>query len=196
MIALFFLVAVVALLLAHRYRRANSSLLPWPTSTPSARGRANLLQARWETSALNAFHDVLVSAFSRKGAAYTLARVFYGVGTFVAALGVLASVAGLLYEAYDVARVAFWSSPPTSAHGLAKRVPLDSSVTTGNSMVLKPLIPGLTTPLADLPLLLIALLLAQSFHELGHLVASALPPAAATLSRVGLALPGAFWALA
>ncbi|EJD40780.1 hypothetical protein AURDEDRAFT_146324 [Auricularia subglabra TFB-10046 SS5] len=62
-------------------------------------------------------------------------------------------------------------------------------------MLLKPLIPGVTMPLSELPLLIVALLASQAFHELGHIVSSALPPVPASLSGVGLALQGAFVSL-
>ncbi|KAI5474970.1 hypothetical protein MNV49_002154 [Pseudohyphozyma bogoriensis] len=41
------------------------------------------------------------------------------------------------------------------------------------SLLLQPVIPGITTPLSSLPTLLTSLFLSQSFHELGHALAAA-----------------------
>ncbi|EJD40993.1 hypothetical protein AURDEDRAFT_169972 [Auricularia subglabra TFB-10046 SS5] len=151
------------------------------------------LRFSWESEALNSFHDVLVARFTSKGFAYQFTRTFYDLGAFLGVAGVAISTGILACETISLLKAAQQSAPPSV---LSKRELKEYlAAPEGGETLLKPLIPGVTIPLSEFPLLIIALLASQAFHELGHIVSSALPPAPASLSGVGLALQGAFVSL-
>ncbi|CAA7262563.1 unnamed protein product [Cyclocybe aegerita] len=76
--------------------------------------------------------------------------------------------------------------PPATPHTGAR-----SSTSWGQ---ITPIIPGVTVPLSHLPLILLAVFLAQAFHELGHALAAALEslPLLSAGASLTLFLPSAF----
>ncbi|KAM0752071.1 hypothetical protein T439DRAFT_200255 [Meredithblackwellia eburnea MCA 4105] len=62
------------------------------------------------------------------------------------------------------------SPPPLAIRQLLPSPTTTTPVTGG--LILRPVIPGITAPLSSLPLLVLTLFAAQSFHELGHAIAA------------------------
>jgi len=201
------LVLLLALLLYYRAKRSSGSLLP-PTVS-AARSNAASAPWTWETSALNLPHDALTeylaSASRADGAIPRGLVAFYDAGTLVGLGAMLASVGLLLWTLYTIARdllalaVLRPTSPvTTSVNRLISRALSPSttaSTAPSSELSLQLLIPGLTTPLSHAPLLILALLLAQAFHEFGHALSATLPPTPAALHRIGISLRGAYVAL-
>ncbi|KAF9096765.1 Membrane-bound transcription factor site-2 protease [Mortierella sp. AD031] len=149
---------------------------------------------RFSTTVLNSF-------FFRLGNSSKLARfwrVWYGLGVVFGLLAMVAGWALLMYAAIQLVSFAvtalmnIWpqgssgsrtgqDAPPPLLNRFRKRdVAVDAATgmtTTGDSgesgMVLNPMIPGVTLPLAHLPYYLIALLVSGIIHEAGHAIAAA-----------------------
>ncbi|KAF8880492.1 hypothetical protein BD779DRAFT_1473793 [Infundibulicybe gibba] len=105
-----------------------------------------------ETTRFNAAHDELAVLLARNGAV----RHFYNAGSVFGVIGVLGSLILVISSVAD-SLAAIWPAPLPP---LSKRE-------------LSPIIPGVTVPFADVPLILLDLFLSQAFHELGHAIAAA-----------------------
>ncbi|KAL4251421.1 Membrane-bound transcription factor site-2 protease, partial [Pleurotus pulmonarius] len=120
------------------------------------------------TCAFNKAHRRL----RRRVAGSRLLRVVYDVGS-------VSGVAGMVFGYYVIYSTLFASA---------------SSPLPGKRTVsVHPIIPGITTPLSHLPVILFCLLLCQVIHELGHAVAAAVENI--PLLHAGLSLSSAFVAL-
>ncbi|KAF9491075.1 hypothetical protein BDN71DRAFT_105404 [Pleurotus eryngii] len=93
-------------------------------------------------------------------------------------VGSVCGVAGMLFGYYVIYSSFFPSASPSPA----KR-----------SLSVHPIVPGVTTPLSHLPIIIVCLLLGQTIHELGHAVAAAVENI--PLLHAGLSLSSAFVAL-
>ncbi|TIC16638.1 peptidase M50 [Wallemia mellicola] len=84
-----------------------------------------------------------------------------------------------------------------SLHPLRVRS-LEDYTALGDSLIIKPVLPGWTTPLSDLPAFILSFLAVQTFHEAGHAVAAVCENVDIVSTGVALGfpfIPGAFVAL-
>ncbi|KAF5381612.1 hypothetical protein D9615_005501 [Tricholomella constricta] len=176
------------------------SLLPFTTN--ARHGRRNVwkesatqvtlkgLHLRIQTTIWNLRHDLLaMSLQSPSNAPLSQAlKFFYDLGFVMGLIGMLCAL-GFLSITGGISTVSLtrkvWAatnSPihPVSSEGfgsLLKRS-LDAfdgrEILTSDESWVKPIIPGVTVPLADLPIILLAVFLAQIVHELGHAIAAAI----------------------
>ncbi|KAI0313672.1 hypothetical protein OF83DRAFT_1175456 [Amylostereum chailletii] len=116
----------------------------------------------------------------------------------VATIGLLGWTIWQLGGALVQPRAVLPSTTKTETH--TKRSPIDSSILppdtspTSEQLQLHLLIPGLTLPLSDLPVLLLALFGSQLFHEAGHALCAALDavPLHTLGASITVILPAAF----
>ncbi|KAI0712062.1 hypothetical protein C8Q76DRAFT_768815 [Earliella scabrosa] len=196
----------------HRRQKHRGLSLPAPTSvstsspelfrTRETRVTLRNLHLNIQSTAWNASHQYLAARLKRRDRWRAVLLLAYDIGSVLGVLGMLGSV---LLLAWTAVRLAFsWYDPPSLPHtpsgtaALHKRdVVAYGTPTLSTSAQNAPLhliIPGVTTPLHHLPILLAALLTTQIIHEAGHAIAGALE--AVSLSSVGLGLtvilPSAF----
>ncbi|KAF7419329.1 hypothetical protein PC9H_001916 [Pleurotus ostreatus] len=119
------------------------------------------------TGALNNAHRRL----RRRVRGSRVARGVYDVGS-------VCGVAGVVFGYYVIYSSFFASAPPSPS----KR-----------SLTLQPIIPGVTTPLSHLPIIVLCVVVCQCIHELGHAIAAAVENI--PLLSAGLSLSSAFVAL-
>ncbi|KAG6873700.1 hypothetical protein C0995_012162 [Termitomyces sp. Mi166 len=174
------------------------SLLPSTTSTRHAQ-RNNWtestttvvlkgLHLRVQTTAWNLSHDILSTSLGSRQKA-CLRRVlmqFYDLGSVVGLMGMVITLGFLLTtgstSAVSLARKVWMSAsdpsiePSEALNILAKRSmdPLRDIKAHRSDSFIKPIIPGVTVPFSHLPVILAAVFLAQSVHELGHVIAAAM----------------------
>ncbi|KAF8908075.1 hypothetical protein CPB84DRAFT_1674344 [Gymnopilus junonius] len=179
---------------AHLYRSTKVSL--------------NALQLKVSTSQWNVHHDRLSTTFTRKAnrTMNTLFQAVYNVGIIFSAIGMLVAVGGLVWVSAGSAWTMFQkislgnSSQSHEASRLVKRLentedrkPI-GTLPSAQFPGIIPIIPGITVPLSDLPIIILAVFLSQVVHELGHAVAAAretLPIISAGLSFT-ICIPAAF----
>ncbi|BGP42852.1 hypothetical protein JCM10449v2_006864 [Rhodotorula kratochvilovae] len=159
-------------------------------STASTRISLSPLSLDLATTAINALPQALLHVLPRVGRAHrdrATRRLawFYDAGALVVLVGAILAQGVLLAAACRAVLALFsvlGSSLSTrSALQLARRAlaveppsgPTGDGASAADSLLLRPVIPGLTTPLALLPTLVGALLVSQGFHELGHALAAA-----------------------
>ncbi|KAJ7198766.1 hypothetical protein GGX14DRAFT_699937 [Mycena pura] len=163
------------------------SLLPTPRFAPrqlhfwntrSTQIILNKLHVRIQTSAWNGVHDILSKAVAARSGARVRALIyFYNVGSVAGILGSAISLGLLIWNCGRGLLPLFHNSlvhlsPVSPPAPLARR---GSDVTENRpTVIIAPLIPGVTTPLSDLPVILIAVFLSQTVHELGHAISAAL----------------------
>ncbi|EIM83886.1 uncharacterized protein STEHIDRAFT_113130 [Stereum hirsutum FP-91666 SS1] len=154
-----------------------------------------------------------------------LATLFYDLGSISGAVGMVLGILGLVWTCWVLGQ-SVWGPHPgrhgsdsnpnsSSVHHLTKRhtasLDLSPSTATGATsshlqlillVRLTPLfmivqIPGLTTPLSHLPLLIFSLLTSQIIHEAGHFFSAAIDSLPLTSLGVSLTvlIPSAFVAL-
>ncbi|KAI0644139.1 hypothetical protein C8Q79DRAFT_1002094 [Trametes meyenii] len=212
----FWLSAFWSGLYALRYYRNRSrriSTLPtltpatWPSSTELFRSSATRItlskcHLRYQSTAWNALHQSSSARLIKRGDWRRALRFAYDVGTALGVLGMVGSVLLLVWTTMQLAS-SIYSRPgaPDSilqTGVLHKRDAFDNGDDVAHAAQAAPalqlIIPGLTTPLHHLPLLLIALLTTQVLHECGHAVSAALDALPLTSAGLGLTvlLPSAF----
>ncbi|KAH9896548.1 hypothetical protein C8Q73DRAFT_686015 [Cubamyces lactineus] len=199
----------------HRRRTRRRSTLPSltvstrPTSTelfksPTTRITLENFHLRYQSTAWNALHQSSTARLAKRTEWRLVLQAVYDMGSLLGGLGMLGSVTLLLWTTAQLCST-LYSPQSHSAESSPSRVfskrdaPSDeimtNSVSGGHtSPALQLIIPGLTTPLHHLPLLLVALLITQIIHECGHAVAAALDSVPLTLAGFGLTvvLPSAF----
>ncbi|KAG6833021.1 hypothetical protein H0H87_012279 [Tephrocybe sp. NHM501043] len=166
----------------HVLKRSARSLLPLASVRSDWTVVLKGLHLRVQTTRWNGPHDVLAASLQHTRLVRVL-RSVYDLGSVVGVLGMLAALAFLLVTGAASA-VSLFHKLWAASEPLAKRS-LDPP---------RPIIPGITVPLAHLPLILLAVFLAQIVHELGHALAAALdglPLLSAGLSFT-LFVPSAF----
>ncbi|RDX42017.1 hypothetical protein OH76DRAFT_1489006 [Lentinus brumalis] len=194
---------------AHRRRKGPASFLPAPPS--SLTSASPLLFASRSTritlhnlhlsAQLSSFNDIHLSASARlrRSRWKVLVTSAYDAGSILGAVGMVGSLVLLVWASIQLALSLYdqlYAIPPPHTPALHKRDALPEVALPSNShqAPLTLIIPGVTTPLSDLPVLLVSLLTTQIIHELGHAVAAALE--SVSLSSVGLGLtvllPSAF----
>ncbi|KAG2004629.1 hypothetical protein CC2G_003164 [Coprinopsis cinerea AmutBmut pab1-1] len=161
---------------------------------------------RIETSAFNEVHDRFTAWFlKRRRAGLTRAvKRLYDVGTVVCVAGMVVGVAGLVWVVGSGIGDMLWPKALDGEAGegvgrLAKRnwddgVEVRELREEGSSFGLTPILPGVTVPLSDLPIIVVSVFIQQVIHELGHAVAAALDsiPVTSAGSSLALVIPTAF----
>lgn len=155
------------------------------------------------TTAWNESHDRLSALFLRRRN-LRLKRIvqgFYDVGTVVGVLGMCGGVMGLLWMAYAGFLDAFgaWnlgepSGPPMRKRDLGSPGEGGSAVLGSGLGGVTLIIPGVTVPLSDLPMIIASVFISQVVHEFGHAVAAALDsiPLVASGASFTAIIPSAF----
>ncbi|KAM5543784.1 hypothetical protein V8D89_002401 [Ganoderma adspersum] len=206
-----------ALLYVFRYYRRRSSklsLLPSPTSSTKSQS-PELLRTPTTRVTLSNFHlgihstafNPLLHHFATrlKGTRWrNLLNLVYDAGSALGVFGMLGSVILLMWTTMQLLSSVNLNRGnmhfPSAVLSLHKREDLldqPSSALSPNKsrdVPLQLIIPGVTTPLHHLPILLGALLATQIFHELGHALAAALDSLPLTSAGLGFTvlLPSAF----
>ncbi|KDR70284.1 hypothetical protein GALMADRAFT_255189 [Galerina marginata CBS 339.88] len=193
-------------------RKGSTSLLPTILGSNTRRSATNVslkaLQLRVSTTRWNTYHDSLSTLLERRGRrnANIFLRWFYNIGSVLSAIGMLAALGGLVWMCGDSAQRILQklslreAGNPSNAHHLVRRM-LENTM---NSTPLRtlpsrfsnitPIIPGVTVPISDLPIIVLAVFLSQIVHELGHAIAAAresLPMITAGVSFT-VCIPAAF----
>ncbi|KAH9855522.1 hypothetical protein C2E23DRAFT_813672 [Lenzites betulinus] len=196
----------------HRRRASRITALPslssstWPSSTELFRSSATRItlekcHLRYQSTAWNALHQSSTARLAKRRGWRRALQLVYDVGSMLGILGMFASVLLLLWTTVQLSS-ALYTRFTHHEHvhqpgGILKR---DFSEEDGDAYearaapVLQLIIPGLTTPLHHLPLLLVALITTQVIHECGHAVAAALDAIPLTSAGLGITviLPSAF----
>ncbi|THH07642.1 hypothetical protein EW145_g3246 [Phellinidium pouzarii] len=142
-------------------------------------------------------HDALINFLNQPTYRFyrIVLKTFYDVGSVFGVLGMLLGIA-ILALTFSKLLV------PTSAMDISgsnhrKRSNSESPTSAQSGFVLNPIIPGVTVPFSHLPVLLIALFVAQCIHEAGHALSAAIEslPLHAIGASVTLVLPSAFVSL-
>ncbi|RPD79477.1 hypothetical protein L226DRAFT_455383 [Lentinus tigrinus ALCF2SS1-7] len=189
---------------AHRRRNAPS-LLPASSSAASSaspvlyssRGTRITLHNLHLSAQLSSFNDIHLSASARirRSRWKPLLALAYDAGSLIGLVGMAASVLLLLWASFQLA-LSLYRTPPPRTPLLHKRdaLPEVTSLPSSHHAPLTLIVPGLTTPLADLPVFLLALFTTQVIHEFGHAVAAAIESVSLTSVGLGLTvlLPSAF----
>ncbi|KAF8066825.1 hypothetical protein FPV67DRAFT_1496653 [Lyophyllum atratum] len=199
----------------HLLRPSNiHSLLP--SSTSSRYSRRSVwndsttqvvlkgLHLRIQTTAWNLSHDLLATSLKRKPRLRKALKRGYDLGSVMSFLGMLGAF-GFLVVASGMSAVSLarkiWTlnALPASLEGLGNLAKRDLDTLDGGESLrdeswIKPIIPGVTVPLAHLPVILLAVFLAQIVHEFGHAIAAAIEslPVLYTGVSFTLAVPSAF----
>ncbi|KAH7890390.1 hypothetical protein F5I97DRAFT_1799357 [Phlebopus sp. FC_14] len=164
----------------HSSKRSNPVL-------PLSQGRRQItdvtvrnLNLRVKTQAFNALHDGL-SNFLLSGASRQLRQAFlwfYDLGSFLSAIGMLVALGLLAWTTITLSASVLEQRSATTSGVLSKRgteLLGDSSRTSSShSFAVNLIIPGVTVPLAHLPMILLALCMSQVVHEAGHAFTAAL----------------------
>ncbi|GAA5874133.1 hypothetical protein JCM1840_000361 [Sporobolomyces johnsonii] len=152
--------------------------------------RISHLSLHLSTTALNSLPPFILRCIPQltrdtKGGTVRRLSSIWDAGAVAAVAGIAVAQGVLLWAAVK-GGAALWASlarseAPANVMTLARRaaIPLESTAFSAGSappsdgLLLRPLIPGLTTPLSTLPMLLLALFVSQAWHELGHALAAA-----------------------
>ncbi|KAI5825233.1 hypothetical protein K523DRAFT_251549 [Schizophyllum commune Tattone D] len=210
--SLFFGIAVFWILVhaANKVYLSRSQGPTLPAFVPRQRrtGSTNItvdgLHLRVQTTYLNDVHDLFAQWSLKNPQLRRVLASFYDLGTAACCAGALTALGLLLWTTRGLlATVVLFSAsddPALATPQLAKRdyiPPEPSSPTAPSSFGVRPLIPGVTVPMSHLPLMLLAVLVGQIVHEMGHAAASALEQI--RISSAGLSIlvlfPSAFVAL-
>ncbi|TBU34171.1 hypothetical protein BD311DRAFT_651235 [Dichomitus squalens] len=194
-----------------RRRTSNAAFLPAPTSSTKSLS-CELLRSRTTRITLSKFHIGVYSTAFNNVHQHFAARLkhsrwkrllgfAYDAGSLLGVLGMLGSVLLLLWTTLHLVSSAHVikipiSSAPRTFHKREELVG-ETSLSSENSSRDAPLqliIPGVTTPLHHLPILLAALSASQIIHEAGHAVAAALDSVLLRSAGLGFTfiLPSAF----
>lgn len=197
---LYSLVLLWAIIYAvNKRRQGQSCRLSLPVygnlRTQAARCQVKLrpLHLIIETTAFNQIHDKFAWTLLRNPALKDVLKSFYDFGAALGVVGMMGGVGMLLWTTWKLSYLLLATppargelvrrgvTPPPQSDGLpfyliVSQLPLPVARLIATAAQ----IPGLTTPLGDLPLLLFSLFVSLCFHEFGHAVAAAVwvvPPA-------------------
>ncbi|KAG6826261.1 hypothetical protein H0H92_000525 [Tricholoma furcatifolium] len=161
------------------------------------------LHLRIQTTAWNLSHDLLAESFNngRKASLCRVMRWFYDAGTVVSLIGMVIAFGFLLttsgMSVISLARK-IGGSPAVEVPVIHAKRSLDvfsgSAAPSTSDSFIKPIIPGVTVPFAHLPIILVAVFLAQIVHELGHAITAAIEslPMLSVGASFTLVVPSAF----
>ncbi|KAH7919843.1 hypothetical protein BV22DRAFT_1099015 [Leucogyrophana mollusca] len=185
----------------------------WKPLLPLSQGRRRSTEItvknvhlRIQTTIFNARHDALSAHFASREYLHVKQAIcyFYHVGSFLGVIGMLGAFALLLWTTATLCGSVFFSGDSiTRAEALVKRsfeedniAPI-SNTQSRDAFAVRPIIPGVTVPISDLPLILLALCASQFVHEFGHAITAALhrvPMISSGISII-LVIPSAFVSL-
>ena len=177
----------------NKRRQEKPGRLPLPVyGTPRAQAAQYQVKLRplhltVETTAFNQIHDKFAWTLLRNPALKNALRSFYGFGAALCIIGMLGGVGMLVWTTWRLSYLLL-AAPPTR-DGPVRRDAIPTPQQSGGlpfylivSWLLLSMIrliaaaaqiPGVTTPLGDLPALLFSLFISLCFHEFGHAVAAA-----------------------
>ncbi|KAI0828575.1 hypothetical protein BC628DRAFT_1409160 [Trametes gibbosa] len=195
----------------HRRQASHTSTLPSLTSSarpsstelfrsPATRITLEQCHLRFQSTAWNALHQSSTARIAKRHDWRRALELVYDVGSVLGVLGMLGSVLLLVWTNAQLSsalymRLAYQQSAHPHGEILKRELVEKNDVDGANATpVLQLIVPGLTTPLHHLPLLLIALLTTQIIHECGHAVAATLDAIPLTSAGLGITviLPSAF----
>ncbi|KAF8234469.1 hypothetical protein L208DRAFT_1393838 [Tricholoma matsutake] len=164
----------------------------------------NLFHLRLQTTAWNIYHDNLATELKRQRSCMLSKALmtFYDLGSV---FGILGMLIGLILLSWTcglsslslATKISNYSNtiPRSVTTGLARRSLEGAAASLPKyESFIKPIIPGLTVPLAHLPIILIAVFFTQIVHEFGHAIAAALESVPLLFSGASftLLIPSAF----
>jgi len=177
----------------NRRRQEKPSRIPLPVyGTPRTQAAQYQVKLRpfhltVETTAFNQIHDKFAWNLLRNPALKVFLKSFYGFGAALCVIGMLGGVGMLVWTIWKLSYLLL-AAPPTG-DGLVRRDTIPTPPQSGGlpfylivSWLLPSMvrliaaatqIPGVTTPLGDLPILLFSLFISLCFLEFGHAVAAA-----------------------
>ncbi|TIA86202.1 hypothetical protein E3P99_03752 [Wallemia hederae] len=139
-----------------------------------------------------------------EGGRREILRRGYDAGVLISIASAFVTIAVLLKDStsilstlYNLFINASSASPSLRARSVYPPEPVLDEALSGD-LIIKPVLPGWTSPLADLPIFLLAFLVIQGFHEAGHALAALCEGVEIVSVGVALAhavIPGAFVAL-
>ncbi|KAL1731394.1 hypothetical protein EV714DRAFT_236210 [Schizophyllum commune] len=209
--SLFFGIAVFWILV-HAANKVYLSRSPGPTLpafVPRRRGTGNTyvtidrLHLRVQTTYLNDVHDLFAQWSLKNPRLRQILLSFYDLGTAACCVGALTALGLLLWTTWGLlATIVFPQAsddPAQTTPQVAKRdyIPPEPSTSTATSSFgVRPLV-RVTVPMIHLPLMLLAVLVGQIVHEMGHAAASALEQIHITSTGLSILVlfPSAFVAL-
>ncbi|CCM06296.1 uncharacterized protein FIBRA_08547 [Fibroporia radiculosa] len=145
------------------------------------------LHLRVQSTAFNGAHDALTAALARLRVTHVrmhdVLRMFYNVGSVVAIAGMAGALVLMAWTAAQLVGGAEGGQTLSRRDGVRR-----------SAVPVHAIIPGLTVPLAHVPVLLLALLTAQVVHEAGHALVAAIDsvPLLSTGFSLTLVFPSAF----
>ncbi|TFK65971.1 hypothetical protein BDN72DRAFT_170539 [Pluteus cervinus] len=160
-----------------------------PRTSSSTTVALQKLELTIRTTACNGIYAHVVGMLGRKRRLHRSLQIFYEAGSVIGICGSSLVLLLLLFSCGQsiLSLVRLPPNPSLKRPTLGKReIPQEQ--------VIQPIIPGLTVPASDIPLIVIVVLFSQIVHELGHALAGALDQL--PISEIGLSLtviiPSAF----
>ncbi|SCV69570.1 BQ2448_2590 [Microbotryum intermedium] len=154
-----------------------------PQSPSSSAVELQPLSLHASTTAFNGVPRLLLKPLDRRTDETRVLALYWDVATLVVVFGLVVAQLVLATAAckgiYALLNLYYTTSQTTPinsigvAHGLFKRATTPLQHPPSVSLLLQPIIPGLTHSYDSLPLILVALFSSQVFHELGHALAAA-----------------------
>ncbi|KAJ7572653.1 hypothetical protein C8J56DRAFT_584108 [Mycena floridula] len=168
--------------LHHLSKRSSSPLLPVDRQRRTVTHlTVQALHCRVQTTAWNTRHDILKDRLQRYSRLRNAFILFYDAGNVLGLLGMIVAVSLLLWTFFALVGDLIATEPRHHKRDL-------------DSDFVKPIIPGVTVPLSDAPVILFAVFTCQVIHELGHAFAAAIDqvPIVAAGASFTIAIPSAF----
>ncbi|TIB66463.1 hypothetical protein E3P77_02339 [Wallemia ichthyophaga] len=126
-------------------------------------------------------------------------RQSYDLGVLISISSAFFTAAVVLKDSSSVIKALYNLFRGASAHLHARRyAEVRESESLAENLIIKPVLPGWTNPLSDLPIFLLAFVVVQVFHEAGHALAALYESVDIVSAGVAVAfpfIPGAFVAL-
>lgn len=177
----------------NKRRQGKSGRLPLPVyGTPRTQGaqcqvKLKPLHLIVETTAFNQIHDKFAWALLRNPTLKDALKSFYGFGAALGIVGMLGGTGMLLWTTWKLSYLLlatppargglvrrYATPPPPRSDGLPFYLIVSQPpLSVARLIATATQIPGVTTPLGDLPVLLFSLFASLCFHEFGHAVAAA-----------------------
>ncbi|KIL62786.1 hypothetical protein M378DRAFT_25376 [Amanita muscaria Koide BX008] len=162
-------------------RPSRGAVLPWNLnktrrfSSSTIQLSLHHVHLQVQTTACNTLHDRFIHLLTSKGnRKYKIwLSSLYKIGYYFAILGMAAATIILFWTCWLLLYKISSRSPFTVTTHLNKRHNPGSISQSQVWPTITPLIPGITVPLSDLPIIICAVFVSQIIHELGHAIAAA-----------------------
>ncbi|KAF8626451.1 hypothetical protein AX15_004867 [Amanita polypyramis BW_CC] len=163
-------------------RRRRRIVLPWNLSRGRLTSRTAVslqhVHLNLQTTSCNTLYDRFASLLASKQykKCKTALSLFYNLGYFSAVLGMLGASIILFWTCCSIMWKMLVSQKQSTwtAHNYSKRDTTYGGTGSHAWSTIKPIIPGLTVPFSDLPIIFCAVFMTQIIHELGHAIAAAI----------------------